>query len=432
MVSGGNDVYGKGKRVGKTISEKILGSHAGTEVSAGEIVVAELDYMMAQDGTAPISVRAFEGMGGDSLRHPERVSFCIDHNAPSPSWSVSQLHSMMRDFTRTYGVELNDVGEGVCHQVMLDRGHVVPGSLVIGADSHTCTYGALNSFATGVGSTDLAAAMLSGSLWFRVPETMKVTISGKPGKGVFAKDVALLMVGRITADGATYRALEIGGGAISEMELEERLTITNMAVEVGAKAGLMEADEKVMAFLKGRTIAKAEPVTADADAPYIDELEFDVEKLIPQVAKPHRVDNVCAVEEVEGTTVAEGLVGTCTNGRLSDLRAVAEVLKGKKVDPGVRLIVAPASREVMLAALREGLIEVLIEAGGLVMCPGCASCVGTHQGVPGDGENVISTANRNFKGRMGNPEASIYLASPATVAASCIEGKITDPRRYVS
>jgi 3-isopropylmalate/(R)-2-methylmalate dehydratase large subunit len=314
---------------------------------------------------------------------------------------------------------------------MLDRGHVVPGSLVVGADSHTCTYGALNSFATGVGSTDLAAAMLSGSLWFRVPETMKVTISGKPGKGVFAKDVALLMVRRITADGATYRALEIGGDAISEMELEERLTIANMAVEVGAKAGLMEADEKVMAFLKGRTNAKAEPVTADADAPYIDELELDVEKLVPQVAKPHRVDNVCAVEEVEGVTVAEGLVGTCTNGRLSDLRAVAEILNGKKVAPGVRLIVAPASREVMLAALREGLMEVLIEAGGLIMCPGCASCVGTHQGVPGDGENVISTANRNFKGRMGNPEASIYLASPATVAASCIEGKITDPRRHM-
>jgi len=432
MVLGGNNVYGKEKRVGKTISEKILGSHAGAHVSAGEIVVAELDYMMAQDGTAPIAIRAFEGMGGDRLKHPERVSFCIDHNAPSPSSSVSQLHSLMRDFAHKYGAELDDVGEGVCHQVMLDKGHVVPGSLVVGADSHTCTYGALNAFATGVGSTDLAAAMLSGSLWFRVPETMKVTIRGELGRGVFPKDVALMLVGTVTADGATYRALEIGGDTIKDLDLDGRLTISNMAVEMGAKAGLMEADEKVMEFLKGRTNAKMAPVKADEDATYVEEIELDVGKMVPQVAKPHRVDNVCAVEEVEGITVAEGLVGTCTNGRLSDLRAVAEVLKGKKVAPGVRLIVAPASREVMLAAVREGLMEVLIEAGGLVMCPGCASCVGTHQGVPGDGENVISTANRNFKGRMGNPEASIYLASPATVAASCIEGKITDSRRYMS
>jgi 3-isopropylmalate/(R)-2-methylmalate dehydratase large subunit len=432
MVLGGNNVYGKGKGVGKTISEKILGAHAGLDASAGEIVVAEVDHMMAQDGTAPIAIRSFEGMGGKKLAHPERVSFCIDHNAPSPSSSVSQLHSLMRDFAHKYGAELYDVGEGVCHQVMLDKGYVVPGILVVGADSHTCTYGAMNAFATGVGSTDLAAAMLSGSLWFRVPETIKVRVSGKPGKGVFAKDMALFMVGMVTADGATYRALEIGGDTIKDLDLDGRLTISNMAVEMGAKAGLMEADEKVMEFLKGRTNAKMAPVTADADALYVEELELDVEKLVPQVAKPHRVDNVCAVEEVEGITVAEGLVGTCTNGRLSDLRAVAEVLKGKKVAPGVRLIVAPASREVMLAAVREGLMEVLIEAGGLVMCPGCASCVGTHQGVPGDGENVISTANRNFKGRMGNPEASIYLASPATVAASCIEGKITDSRRYMS
>jgi 3-isopropylmalate/(R)-2-methylmalate dehydratase large subunit len=418
--------------VGKTISEIILGAHSGVDASAGEIVVAEVDRMMAQDGTAPIAIRSFRGMGGEKLKHPERVSFCIDHNAPSPLRSVSQLHALMRDFAREYGVELNDVGEGVCHQVMLDRGHVVPGSLVVGADSHTCTYGALNAFATGVGSTDLAAAMLSGSLWFRVPETMRVSVNGKLGKGVFAKDVALLMVGRITADGATYLAIEIGGDTIGDLELDGRLTITNMAVEVGAKAGLMEVDEKVTGFLHGRTNAKIEPVAADADASYVEEIELDVEKLVPQVARPHRVDNVCAVEEVAGTPVAEGLIGTCTNGRLSDLRTAAAVLKGKKIAPGVRLIVAPASREIMLKALREGLIEVFTEAGGSVLCAGCASCVGTHQGVPGDGENVISTANRNFKGRMGNPEAFIYLASPATVAASCIEGKIADPRRYLS
>jgi 3-isopropylmalate/(R)-2-methylmalate dehydratase large subunit len=418
--------------VGKTISEKILGSHSRHDAGAGQIVVAELDHMMAQDGTAPIAIRSFEGMGGDKLKYPERVSFCIDHSAPSPSWAVSQLHSLMREFAGMYGAELNDVGEGVCHQVMLDRGYAVPGSLVVGADSHTCTYGAMNAFATGVGSTDLAAAMLSGSLWFRVPDTMRVTVSGKLGRGVFAKDVALFMVGTVTADGATYRALEIGGETIRDLELDGRLTISNMAVEMGAKAGLMEAGEKVMEFLKGRTKVKIEPVKADPDASYVDELELKVGDLVPQVAKPHRVDSVCPVEEVEGKLIAQGLIGTCTNGRISDFREAAKVLADKKVAPGVRLLVAPASREVMLAALREGLIEVLTEAGACVLPPGCASCVGTHQGVPGDGENVISTANRNFKGRMGNPAAFIYLASPATVAASCIEGRIADPRRYPS
>ena len=416
----------------KTISEKILGSHSGRDAVAGEIVIAELDYMMAQDGTAPLAIRSFLGMNGEGLAKPGRAAFCIDHNAPSPMRSVSELHSMMREFAARYGVELNDVGEGVCHQVMLDRAHVLPGRLVIGADSHTCTYGGVNAFATGVGSTDLAAGLLSGSLWFRVPETMKVTVTGSLEPGVFAKDIALMMVGRVTADGATYRAMEIVGPTVDDLELDGRLTIANMVVEMGAKAGLMEADSKTLDFFYGRTAESFEPVFADADAVYVEELELDVDALVPQVARPHRVDNVCGVEEVEGVPVSEGLIGTCTNGRLEDLRTSAAILEGNSVAPGVRLIVAPASREIMLEALREGLVETFTECGAAVLCPGCASCVGTHQGVPGDGENVISTANRNFKGRMGNPEAFIYLASPATVAASCIEGRIADPRRYVS
>jgi 3-isopropylmalate/(R)-2-methylmalate dehydratase large subunit len=417
-------------RVGKTISEKILGSHADGDASAGDIVIARLDYMMAQDGTAPLAIRSFEGMQGAGVAYPQRVALCIDHNAPSPLRSVSEIHSIMRSFTTLHGLELNDVGEGVCHQVMLDKAHVLPGSLVVGADSHTCTYGAVNAFATGVGSTDMAAGMLSGSLWFRVPETIKVTISGAMPEGVYAKDIALMMVGSVTADGATYMALEVGGETVEALELDGRLTISNLAVEMGAKTGLMEADSKTMEFFKGRTTNEFKPVSADVDAVYADKLEFDVSKLEPQVARPHQVDKVTAVGDVEGTPVGQGLLGTCTNGRLQDLRVAAGVLKGRKVAPGVRLIVAPASREVMLKALKEGLIEALTEAGATVVNPGCASCVGTHQGVPEDGENVISTANRNFKGRMGNPEAFIYLASPATVAASCIEGKIADPRRY--
>ena len=417
--------------VAKTISEKILSAHSGKDASAGDLVVAELDFVMAQDGTAPLAIRAFEGMGGDRIAMAGRAALCIDHSAPSPLRAISELHALMREFADKYGLELNDVGEGVCHQVMLDKGHALPGSLVIGADSHTCTYGAVNAFATGVGSTDLAAGLLSGSLWFRVPETMKVTIDGKLSRGVFAKDIALMMVGDITADGATYMALEVGGAAIADLGLDGRLTISNLAVEMGAKAGLMEADQKTLAFFAGRTTEKLAPVSPDAGAAYQEEREYDISGLGPQVAKPHTVDNVAPVEEVEGIPIAEGLIGTCTNGRLEDLRAAAEILRGKKVAHGVRLIVAPASREVMMQALREGLIEVFTECGGSVMCPGCASCVGTHQGIPGDGENVISTANRNFKGRMGNPEAFIYLASPATVAASCVAGEITDPRRVM-
>ncbi|MBN1289643.1 MAG: 3-isopropylmalate dehydratase large subunit [Actinobacteria bacterium] len=416
--------------MGKTISEKILGAHAGGDVSAGDIVIAELDYMMAQDGTAPLAVRSFDGFKEGKVANPGRVAFCIDHSAPSPLKSVSDLHAIMRTFTGRYGLELNDIGSGVCHQVMLDRAHALPGSLVIGADSHTCTYGAVNAFATGVGSTDFAVGMLTGNLWFRVPETIKITIGGKLGAGVFSKDIALMLVGDITADGATYQALELSGSAISDLDLDGRLTISNLAVEMGAKAGLMEADEKTLEFFRGRTDRPIVPVTADGDAEYAKELQYDISDLAPQVAKPHTVDNVVPVEEVEGTPIAQGLVGTCTNGRLADLRAAAEVVKGAKVDTSVRMIVAPASREIMIKAVREGLIETFLEAGATVVPPGCACCVGTHQGVPSDGENVISTANRNFKGRMGNGEAFIYLASPATVAASCLEGRIADPRKH--
>jgi 3-isopropylmalate/(R)-2-methylmalate dehydratase large subunit len=418
--------------MGKTISEKILGAHSGVDARAGDIVIAEVDYMMAQDGTAPLAIQSFEKMNAGKVAHPERAAFFIDHNAPSPLRSVSELHAMMRAFSGEHGIELNDVGEGVCHQVMLDKAHVRPGDLVIGADSHTCTYGAVNAFATGVGSTDLAAALMSGTLWFMVPETLEVVLEGDLPAGVFSKDVVLNMVGSITAEGATYRALEISGGAVSAMEIDERLTISNMAVEMGAKVGLMEADEVTLAFFEGKTYSPIEPVRPDPDAVYAGSHRFDVSRLEPQVAKPHTVDNVCDIGEVEGLPVAEGLIGTCTNGRLSDLRVTAKVLDGRQVAPGVRLIVAPASREVLLRALGEGIIETIVRAGGSMQCPGCAACVGTHQGIPGDGENVISTANRNFKGRMGNPDAFIYLASPATVAASVVEGRITDPRRYLN
>lgn len=417
--------------MGQTIIEKILSSHSGQAACANEIVVARVDYVMGQDGTAPLAIRAFNDMGGSAVFDKERVAFVIDHSAPSPNEGVSALHKMMREFVREKGFRLYDIGEGVCHQVVPESGAVGPGSLVIGADSHTCTYGALNAFSTGVGSTDLAGGLISGRMWFKVPETIKFVCNGTLAPGVYSKDLILYLIGDVTADGATYMAAEYTGEAIAAMSQEARFTIANMAIEMGAKAGLMEADEKTFAWLRRFTDREYQPVNADPDAFYARVLEYDVSKLEPQVARPHRVDNVAPLSQVAGKPVQQALIGTCTNGRLEDLRVAAGILGGRRVHRDVRLIVAPSSRRVFLDAMAEGIIQTLVEAGAAVVTPGCGPCVGTHNGVPSDGETVISTANRNFKGRMGNSNAEIYLASPATVAASAVTGKITDPREFI-
>ena len=416
--------------MGKTIAEKIFSEHAGKDVRAGDLVIADVDFIMGQDGTAPLAINSFQEMGGKKVFDPSKIAFVIDHSAPSPNEGVSSLHKLMREFASKHGILLYDIGDGVCHQLIPEQGHVLPGDLVIGADSHTCTYGALNAFSTGVGSTDLAAGIISGKLWFKVPETIKFICEGVLPPGVFSKDLILYLIGDIGADGATYLAAEYCGEAISALEMEERFTIANMAIEMGAKAGLMEFDEKVRKWVSGRSKREVRPVFADPDANYVEIRKYDVSCLEPQVACPHTVDNVSPIKEVEGLPIQQAFIGTCTNGRLSDLRIAAKILAGKKVAPGVRLIVAPSSRKVYLEAMKEGIIQALVEAGAAVVTPGCGPCVGTHNGVPSDGEVVISTANRNFKGRMGNSKAFIYLASPATVAASAIAGKITDPRPF--
>ncbi len=416
---------------GKTIAEKILSAHSGTDARAGDIVVAEVDFVMGQDGTSPLAIKALEGMGVDRVFDPAKVALVIDHSAPSPLEGVSALHTIMRDFGRRTGAKVYDVGCGVCHQLIPEQGHVVPGDLMVGCDSHTCTYGALNVFSTGVGSTDGAAAMAAGKLWFRVPETMRFTLNGVLPKGVLSKDVILHIAGMIGADGATYMALEFDGPVIEAMSVSSRMTISNMAIEVGAKAGLMRADDKTLTWYEGRGTRKPAPVDPDADAVYSAHHTLDLSDLTPQVARPHSVDSASPISDVEGTPIAQGFLGTCTNGRLEDLEVAAAILKGRKVDPGVRFIVAPASRQVYLDAIAAGFISTLVEAGAAVVTPGCGPCVGTHNGVPSDGENVISTANRNFKGRMGNSNAFVYLGSPATVAASVIEGAIADPRKYL-
>lgn len=420
-----------GSERSRTISEKILSAHSGKDAKAGDIVIADLDFMMGQDGTSGIIVDSFNKMGARRIADPSRFAICIDHSAPSPNEGVSAIHKKIRDFAGTQGSILYDIGCGVCHQLLPEQGHVVPGDLVIGADSHTCTYGAINAFATGVGSTDLAAGIISGKLWFKVPETMKVVFHGKLPKGVYSKDLILYFIGQIRADGATYMALEFYGEVIDNLSVDARFTISNMAIECGAKAGLMRADSKVLDWVKKHPKRKPNSVEADKDAVYKEVKEYDVSNLEPQVARPHAGDNVCPISEVIGTPIQQGFIGTCTNGRVEDLRIAANILKGKQVNPKTRLIVAPASKQVLMDSMKEGIVQTLLEAGAVFVTPGCGPCVGTHNGVPSDGENVISTANRNFKGRMGNPNAFIYLGSPATVAASVIEGKIADPRKYL-
>lgn len=416
--------------MGKTIAEKILSRKSGRDVKANDLVIADLDFALGQDGTSPLAIRAFNDMQGQKTFAPDKIAMVIDHSSPSPLQGVSELHQQMRDFAETQQINLYDIGVGVCHQLIPEQGHVVPGDLVIGADSHTCTYGAVNVFSTGVGSTDLAAAMISGQLWFKVPETIKFELNGKLPPGVFSKDVSLYLIGDMTADGATYRAVEYTGPIISDLSVEARFTISNMAIEMGAKCGLMAADEKTAAWIKEHSERDFTPIFSDQDAVYADVKTYDLSNLAPQIAKPHTVDNVSPVADLVGLPIQQGVIGTCTNGRLEDLRITAAILKDRKIARGTRLIVAPSSRQVFLDAIKEGLIETLVNAGAVLVTPGCGPCVGTHNGIPSDGENVISTANRNFKGRMGNNRAFIYLASPATVAASVLYGKISDPREF--
>jgi len=417
--------------MGKTISEKILSHASGKDAYAGDIVVAKIDAAMMHDGMAQLVINAFKEMGGKTLWDPDRVAIVIDHVAPSAYEAFSKVHKMMRMFAFKHNAKFYEVGSGVCHQLMIESGLVHPGSVIVGSDSHTCTYGALGAFATGIGSTEMAAVLLSGRLWFKVPETIEVLIEGNLPPMVLPKDVILKIIGTIKADGATYKAIEFKGSTVKSMNVEGRLTLTNMAVEMGAKTGIMEPDEKTRAFLKALGCREIKGFTSDEDAEYSESIKFDVSDLEPQVSCPHAVDNVKSVKEVEGREVNQVFIGSCTNGRLYDLRIAAKIMKGKHAKKGVRVIVIPASRKVYREAVKEGLIDIFLDFGCAICNPGCGPCAGAHQGILAPGERCISTSNRNFKARMGSPEAEIYLASPATAAASAVIGEITDPRRFL-
>jgi len=411
--------------VGLTITEKILAnaSHK-SEVTAGDVAIVDVDIVMAHDSTAPLAIEAFYEIGG-KIFDPNKIVVVFDHFFPPPNIEAAKLHQKVRNFVAKHKIK-NFFTDGVCHQILVER-FVSPGSVVVGADSHTCTEGALGAFSTGLGSTDIAAAMATGKCWFKIPESLRFNLSGSPRKGVYAKDVILNIIGEVGADGATYKAAEFTGDYVNNANVSSRLTLCNMAVEIGAKNGIIEADEKTANYL-GR---EGNIFKSDEDAVYEEEYEIEVDRIDPQVACPPTVDNVKPVASVEGKTVDQAFIGTCTNGRLEDIEIAVKVLRGKRIADRVRLLVVPASTKVYLDAFRMGYIQEIIKAGGIICNPGCGPCVGRHEGVLAEGETCISTQNRNFSGRMGSPKAEIYLASPATVAASALAGKIVDPRGYL-
>jgi len=412
------------------MAEKILAKAAGNkEIEAGQIVMANIDVAMTHDLTGPLSVESFHKIGVEKVWDPEKIVVIFDHQVPADSLEAAQNHSIMREFVKKQGINnFYDVREGVCHQVLPEKGHVVPGEVVVGTDSHTCTHGALGAFSTGIGSTDMAMVFATGKLWFKVPETIKFEIEGKLGKYVYSKDVVLNIIGSIGADGATYQACEFSGETTRNMSVSDRMVLCNMAIEMGGKTGLVEPDEKTLNYIKARSNKKYEIFRTDEDAESLSIMQVDVNDLEPQVACPHNVDNVKPVSEVEGTPINQIFLGSCTNGRLDDLRVAAKILKGKEVSNEVRMLVIPASREVYRNALDEGLMNIFVDAGALVCNPCCGPCLGGHVGLLGPGEVSLSTSNRNFKGRQGSPEAEVYLSSAAVAAASAIRGQITDPR----
>lgn len=413
------------------ITEKILAKASGKKtVTPGEIVDANVDALMIHDLTGPLAVESFKKIGAEKVWDNQKVIVILDHQIPAESVKAAELHKTMRQFAKEQKLRIYDVGRGgICHQVMPEQGHVVPGAVIVGADSHTCTYGAFGAFATGIGSTEAAAVMTTGKIWFKVPSAVKINVDGKFPKYVTPKDLVLHVIGKLGVDGAIYKSAEFTGPVMRAMSIAGRMTVCNMAVEMGAKNGIVEPDQITKEFLQNRvkTLPDFATLKSDKDAKYECTLEVDVSKMEPQIACPSSVDNVKPISEVGDVYVDQAFIGSCTNGRLEDLRLAAEIMKGKKVKDGVRALVIPASQEVYKQALSEGLTEIFTQAGAMVCGSACGPCLGGHIGLLAADETCVSTSNRNFIGRMGSTKANVYLASPAVVAASALTGKITNP-----
>lgn len=414
-----------------TLTEEIFGRKLGREVQAGETVVVEVDHVMSHDTTSPLAIQAFDklrALNGGRVFDRERAHIVFDHIIPAATVAAATLQRDVRSFAGAQGIPV--LQEGICHQVMPERGFALPGDIIVGADSHTCTYGALGAFGTGMGSTDIGVAYATGRTWFRIPETINVRLTGRLPFGVYAKDVTFEIVRTLGVDGANYRAIEYTGDFVERASVSERFTLCNMAIEMGGKAGLVAPDATTRAWLRGRT-EREYPMLAPRDPHYERTVEIDVSGLQPTVACPPDVDNLALASEMSGVHIDQVFLGTCTNGRLDDLAIAAGILHGRSLQPGTRMVVIPASREVYLEAMRLGYLETFVCAGATVESPGCGPCIGRHKGVLAPGERALTTMNRNFTGRMGDPTAEIYLGSPATAAATAITGYITDPRDFL-
>ena len=413
-----------------TMTQKILAAHAGLpEVKAGQLIEAKLDMVLGNDVTSPVAINAFEGCGAHQVFDKTRISLVMDHFTPNKDIKSAQHCKQVRAFANKYDIDnYYDVGEmGVEHALLPEKGLVGPGDCIIGADSHTCTYGALGAFSTGVGSTDMAAGMAAGRAWFKVPSALKIVLTGKPPKYVGGKDVILHLIGKIGVDGALYRSLEFTGDGIKNLSMDDRLCIANMAIEAGAKNGIFPVDEVTLEYVNGRTVRKYQVFEADADAPYDEEIVIDMSQLHPTVAFPHLPENTREVDRAGEVKIDQVVIGSCTNGRMEDMRAAAEILKGRKVAKGVRCIVIPATQKIYMDCIAEGLTQIFMGAGCAVSTPTCGPCLGGHMGILAEGERAVATTNRNFVGRMGHPKSEVYLANPYVAAASAVTGYITDP-----
>ena len=418
--------------MGMTMTQKILAKHAGLDhVEVGQLIEAKVDMVLGNDITTPVAITEFEKAGFSQVFDKNKISIVLDHYTPCKDIKSAELCLQARNFAHQHNItNFFDVGQmGVEHALLPEKGLCAPGEIIVGADSHTCTYGALGAFSTGIGSTDMAAAMATGLLWFKVPAAIKVTLKGKLQPYVSGKDVILHLIGEIGVDGALYQSLEFAGEGVSSLTMDDRFTISNMAIEAGGKNGIFPVDEKTMEYISGRVNRPCEAFEADPDAVYAREVVIDLDKLEPTVAMPHLPENTKVVSEVAGLPINQVVIGSCTNGRISDLRAAAAVMKGKKVADNVRCIVIPATQDIILQAMKEGLIETFIEAGCAVSTPTCGPCLGGHMGVMAEGERTVSTTNRNFVGRMGHVTSEVILASPAVAAASAIAGCVADPRK---
>lgn len=416
----------------QTISQKILADRAGLEkAEAGQIVDIEPDLAMSHDNT-DLAIEQFQQIGLNFVWNPNRIVIALDQYVPADSESTAEGHKLIREFVKKQNIKyFYDIREGVCHQVVVERGHILPGQLALGTDSHTTSYGCIGAFATGIGAVEMAALWATGKTWLKVPQSIKVIVNGKMPRGVYAKDVILFIAKKLTSEGANYKAIEFCGSTVSQMSISERFTVANLAMELGAKAAICAFDSITRRYLSGRTKMPYRPALPDKDAVYADSYEFNIDQLTPQIACPHSVDNVESISSVSGLPVDQVVIGSCTNGRLDDLRVAADIIKDKKIHPGVRMLIFPGSRSVYLEALKKGLVRAFVEAGALVLNPGCGACMGAHQGVLAAGERCLATTNRNFKGRMGSQDAEVYLVSPAAAAASALKGVITDPTGYV-